>query len=151
SPSRRATIMSMSAPDSRARLNRHLRRVILILGPCVALGAWLKTAPSDRMAAPPDAHYLPALIYDEFDLTAMAQRGLNAEFGRKAGRFERPDRVRYSYFSHYLARPHELEPRYFLEYPHTMLLMFRAGFWIQPGWRDVPIPYMLLDCDYQNI
>jgi hypothetical protein len=143
--------MAVSDSDSRTIRYRFIRRVILILTPCLALGAWLAIAPSDRMAQPADAHYLPSLIYDEYDLTAMAQRGLNAEFGRKAGLLERPERVAYRHFSRYLASPHELEPRYFLEYPHTMLLMFRAGFWIQPKWREVPIPATLLDCDYQNI
>ena len=37
------------------------------------------------MHAPWSPNYVISLVYDEFDLTAMALRGLNAERGRQAG------------------------------------------------------------------
>ncbi len=103
------------------------------------------------MAPPSDEHFLPALIYDEFDLSAMALRGWNAEHGRRAGAPQNPDNVNSAYFSRYLSWNLPLRDRYFLEYPHAALLFFRAGFWIQPGWRDARIPNGVLDCDYHNI
>lgn len=128
-----------------------LRRIALVVVPCAALCVWLAIARGERMAPPPDRFFLPALVYDEFDFTAMAQRGLNAELGRQAGAPTRPGLVDYDDFSSYLTWEHERQPRYFLEYPHAMLILFRAGYWIQPGWRTVPIPAILPDCDYQNI
>jgi hypothetical protein len=44
-----------------------------------------------------------------------------------------------------------LEPRYFLEYPHAALLIFRAGFWIQPDFDRDKIPAKVLDCDYHQL
>jgi len=91
------------------------------------------------------------LIYDEFDLTAMALRGLNAERGRQAGLAENPFDSDEEPFEQQLNTRTELNDRYFLEYPHAALLIFRAGYWLQPHWRDVAVPPAILDADYHNL
>lgn len=143
---------SAARPECRRRVTRaRLRSTLLVLVPCLALAAWFVVAPSDRMTPPPDDHFLPALVYDEFDLSAMALRGLNAELGRRAGATANPDMINRAYFHRYLSWDIEPEPRYFLEYPHAILVLFRAGYWIQTDWRDAQFPKALPDCDYHNI
>lgn len=149
----------MSRPNSPTARSEGRRRwvgiparwLLLALVPSLFFGVWLLVAPTDRMAPRADDHYLPALVYDEFDLSAMALRGLNAELGRHAGAPRNPEMVNSAYFPRYLAWPNELRPRYFLEYPHSTLLLFRAGYWIQPDWREAVIPSAVLDCDYHNV
>src|SRR5258706_12804576 len=135
---------------ARAAWLRRIRRVALVLGPCLAFGVWLAVARGDRMAPHSSRINLPSVVCEEFGLSAMALRGSNANLGRQAGAAENP-KGHGADFSNYLSRKHELAPRYFLEYPHAALLLFRAGYWIQPGWRDVPLPSGLPDCDYHNI
>ena len=76
---------AMPPSEPRSPGLRGLRGIALVVVPCLMLATWLWLAPSDRMVAPPNRYYLPALVYDEFDLSAMALRGLNAELGRQAG------------------------------------------------------------------
>ena len=44
-----------------------------------------------------------------------------------------------------------LRARYFVEYPHAALLLFRAGYLVQPGMRDLDVPAAFADADYHDI
>jgi len=129
----------------------YLRPAALLFVPLLALAAWMCVAPTYRLCQEEDGYNLPFLIYDKYDLTAMAMRGLNAELGRQPGAEFNPPGEDPRDFEKRLHAPHTQKERYFLEYPHAMLLLFRAGFWIQPGWREAPIPEYLPDSDYHNL
>jgi hypothetical protein len=139
------------APQDQPPRYRALRIALLIAGPVLALLAWHAVQPDDRLVPEAGRYYLTALIYDEYDLAAMAQRGLNAEIGRQPGATSNAPWLRSSAFSLLVEAPRPLRPRYFLEYPHAALLIFRAGYWIQPHWRDVEMPPGLPDARYHNI
>lgn len=128
-----------------------LRWLILLLLPVGMCAGWLAVRQPDRQAPRKWPLSLESLCYDEYDLTAMALRGLNAELGRQPGADSPPRMVPYETFSKVIEAPRPLRERYFLEYPHAALLLFRAGYWIQPGWRDAPIPPGLPDAAYHNI
>src|SRR5260370_26585699 len=86
----------------------------------------------------------------------MALRGLNADRGRLAGRLDPPGEKEgiEGWYEPFPIDPDEeppLEPRYFVEYPHAALLLFRAGYWIQPSARDLKVPPSILDCDYHRL
>jgi len=130
---------------------RWLRIALLALVPPLALAGWQALREPDRMAPPSSKFYLPSLLYDEFDYSAMALRGLNAELGRNAGWPTLPRGTSYEAFSASIEHPRPVKERYFLEYPHTALLLFRAGYWVQPGWRDLAMPPGLPDCGYHNL
>jgi hypothetical protein len=103
----------------------------------LAVILWLQ--PPDHLGFHPDkAPWLGRLVYDDFDVTAYAMRGLNAHAGRTPGLDEEP--------SFYLAAalddpgwsPRE---RYYLEYPVPALLLFRLGWDWQPDPRAPPALY----------
>ncbi len=141
--------------DSRSRLR--LPRIALLIGvPILAFGCWLGIQPDDRLEAFDSRYQWHSLIYDPYDLAAMVQRGMNAELHRKAGAPGIPKYVPEVYYSRSIEANRPLKPRYFLEYPHALLLLFRAGYWIQPGWSNYKtqpelIPPGLPDCCYHNI
>src|SRR5579871_1242725 len=112
--------------------HRWLRIALLVGVPILALACWIAAQPDDRMMGPGTLLDAPSLIYDPFDLSAMAQRGLNAELGRSAGAPGMPKYVLDEFFSRSIEVQRPLKPRYFLEYPHALLLLFRVGYWIQP-------------------
>src|SRR5262245_22531992 len=130
---------------------RWLRLVILFLVPVLFYITWCAVRNSDRMHAPWSPNYVISLVYDEFDLTAMALRGLNAERGRQAGLPENPADTDDEPFNQQLHSRTELNKRYFLEYPHAALLIFRAGYWFQPEARTVPLAPAIADADYHNL
>jgi hypothetical protein len=103
------------------------------------------------MHAPWSPCYVISLVYDEFDFAAMALRGLNAERGRQAGLLENPYDPLDEPFNQQLHSRTKLNDRYFLEYPHSALLIFRAGYWIQPEAKSVPILPAIADADYHNL
>ncbi|HLW65060.1 MAG TPA: glycosyltransferase family 87 protein [Gemmataceae bacterium] len=103
------------------------------------------------MHAPWSPSYIISLVYDEFDLTAMALRGLNAERGRQAGLPENPTDPEDEPFDQQLHSRTELNDRYFLEYPHAALLIFRAGFRFQPEARAAIVLPAIADADYHNL
>ena len=113
--------------------------------------AWRQVRNTDRMHAPWSPSYIISLIYDEFDLTAMALRGLNAEHGRQAGLPENPICSEDEPFDQQLHSRTELNDRYFLEYPHLALLIFRAGYWIQPEVENIPVLTAIADADYHDL
>lgn len=118
---------------------------------CIMIGGWWVIRQSDRLAGRETPYGLGALLYDEFDFSAMALRGLNAELGRLPGATNPPRMVPHSAFSSSIEAPRPLKDRFFLEYPHAALLIFRAGYWIQPDWKEAPIPPGLPDAAYHNL
>lgn len=128
-----------------------LRLLALILIPLAAVGTWLWIQPENRMRSPDSSFFLYGMAYDEFDHSAMLLRGLNAERGRQPGAPENPFSYHYSNYVKRLETEQPLKDRYFLEYPHAALLIFRAGYWIQPDARDMPVPSAVLDGDYHNL
>jgi hypothetical protein len=118
--------------------------------PPVYLLLVLAAQPGDHLGPPPEGSWAPEGLYDDFDFTAMAQRGLNASLGRLAGREDCPDiTIPADEFDAWLdAGPRPRLPRYFLEYPHAALLLFRVPF-LFFGEDDVPAA--VLDGNYGNI
>jgi hypothetical protein len=113
-----------------------------------ALILWLQ--PVDRLGPSERNDWLGQLLYDDWDESAMALRGLNAYLGRTAGDPEQPNELDLLDFNARLGdanRP--LRSRYFLEYPHASLLLFQLGFVWQSG-VEAP-PSAVLDGSYRNL
>ena len=88
-------------------------------------------------------------VYDECDLTAFALRGLNADLGRRPGRLDEPNDPDWTLPPVTLPRRlKEPQPpfaeRYYLEYPTPALLLFWAGYAVQPAYPD-EVPSVLAD------
>lgn len=136
-------------------IRRSLRIAAFVIVPLAALAAWLWMQPGDQFAVPFEEpgyrSYLSSLVYDEFDLAAMSLRGLNAVRGRQAGLLDQPFDYKDECFQEKLLTSPPLNDRYFLEYPHAALLLFRAGWWFQPELQQMPISGGVLDCDYHNL
>src|SRR5579884_1247683 len=134
------------------------------LSPGRSLGSWLATwgpflvpvlyfavllaiRPADRLIPMEQAGPVGRLLYDDYDVTCYALRGLNATVDRRPfGRLEEPPyepppkpgqpdplSVRLDE-----QPPTELTPRYFLEYPPPALWLFRLGYLLQPPVGEVP-------------
>ena len=73
---------------------------------------------------------------------------VNSRFGQVAGLMDYPD-AHEEEFAAALEEDRPLEPRCFLEYPHTALLIFRVGFWLQPNMP--PVPAVVADTCHVNI
>lgn len=116
--------------------------------PPVYLALLLDLVPEDHFGPPDAAPRVGQILYDDVDVAVMAQRGLNAHLGRSAGRLEGTPQVEDADFDKALDEGRPLEPRYFLEYPHTALLLFRLGFVLQPTLP--PVPVALLDASHGN-
>src|SRR5262249_5624145 len=140
----------------RSRFSRLLPFLLAVAIPPAALVVWLAVEDPNSLVAPKSWSNARALIYDEFDLTAMALRGLNADRGRLAGRMTPPGegQTGKKWREPFPTDPADeplLQQKYFLEYPHAALLIFRAGYWIQPAPRDLEVPASILDCDYHKL
>jgi hypothetical protein len=136
--------------SSRSR-SRWLWLALSFLIPILFYVTWRQVRYCDRMHAPWSPSYIISLVYDEFDLTAMALRGLNAERGRQAGLKDNPCYFEDDPFDQQLHSRTELNDRYFLEYPHAALLIFRAGYWFQPEAKTVSVPPAIADADYHDL
>ncbi|HBI42415.1 MAG TPA: hypothetical protein DDY78_06080 [Planctomycetales bacterium] len=106
--------------------------------------------PCDHMGPPDAAPWLHSSLYDDYDATALALRGLNAARGRMAGAANPPTPRNPDDFNRTLDDPYQtLKPRYHLEYPPSTLLLFRLG-WV--GQADLDsFPPAILDGDYNAI
>ena len=67
------------------------------------------------------------LLYDDYDVTAMALRGLNTAVGRNPARREMPECLGEE-FRPDSSDPRALSPSFFAEYPHAALWLFRLAF-----------------------
>lgn len=109
---------------------RRLRRALPYLVSLAYVVVLFVVQPADRLDAPDDARWLDQAVYDDQDLAAMAQRGLNAHLGRQAGRLDPPADV--ADFGAALDNPAPLVDRYFLEYPHAAVWLFRLPYDLVP-------------------
>lgn len=100
--------------------------------------------PADRLGDPPAR--VGRLVYDDYDLTALVLRGLNAAHGRTPGH-PHPEYLNGTAFRAALEQKTELEEAYFLEYPPTALLVFRLA-WLG---RPVDVPPAILDGWHNNL
>jgi hypothetical protein len=124
--------------DQRARV---LRWWPFLLPP-LYLGLIFYLQPIDHLGDPETSVRLGRLVYDDYDMTAFAQRGLNAVAGRTPGG-KPPAWITNEEFRDALSRPFPLQEQYFLEYPPAALPLFALGWWLQPG--EIPVPAAVLD------
>jgi hypothetical protein len=134
-------------------LPRDLRRwanYLIFLLPPLALAGWIYLQPEDRLFLPRQSGTSArGLLYHVDDMTAVATRSLNAELGRKAGRLDGPRPLTAEEFNAQLDADPPLADRYFLEYPHITLLVFRLP-WMLQG--ELPaVPPAVADGDYETI
>jgi len=106
--------------------------VILALQPPDRLGHWETSRDLDRR------------VYDDYDVTAYALRGINAALGRAPGRIDEPSRGRWDPQT-------DLDSRYFLEYPHAALGLFQLGYLFPPSVRDLSPPQWVLNANHLSI
>ncbi len=129
-------------------------RWLPFLVPPLYLAAILALQPADRLGDSPRTPWLERWVYDDYDEAAYALRGLNASLGRPAGRLNDPPRLDDDTFARALREPPNpeiLRTRYFLEYPHAALLIFRLGYWLPPDVREPLPPAGLLDACHLNL
>jgi hypothetical protein len=125
-----------------------MTRVVPFVVPLVYLGAILWLQPADRLGDPESAPWLGRALYDDYDATAFALRGLNASLGRSAGRLDEPARKGPEAFAEALQEkspPGAGDTPYYLEYPHAALLLFRLPYWFPPSVRDLDTLPGILD------
>jgi hypothetical protein len=108
---------------------RNMLRGVPFLIPVLYAAVILWLQPADRMGPPEKAPILGQLLYDDYDVTAFALRGLNAHLGRIGGLADNPEHLAPADFNDVLDDPTlTLKPGYYLEYPHPCLLLFRLGY-----------------------
>jgi hypothetical protein len=100
---------------------------------------------------PPARH---RLLYDDYDATAYALRGLNAWFGRPAGRLQEPTPYYPQDFAVLLQTTstiaHERTP-FFLEYPPVTLWLFEIPFFLPPVLNPSSVSQALADGWHTNV
>jgi hypothetical protein len=119
--------------------------------PVVYLATVLALQPADHLGPPTlkgpggTEIRLERLLYDDFDMAAIALRGLNASLGRTPGRTgadgkpSEPAQIWYFDFNDRLDEPpRPLSDRFFLEYPPTLLPLFELPWLRGPGVAAVP-------------
>lgn len=127
--------------------------------PVVYLGLVIWFQPADHLGPPDSTPLLGRLLYDDYDMTAMALRGLNARQGRLAGRLDDPMKEysqdpsgnRWDKFDKAIDNPPPVHDRYFLEYPQPALWLFRLGYELQPGTPDGELSPAILDAGHNTI
>jgi hypothetical protein len=126
---------------------RALRGLPFLLPPlALAFVVWLQ--PADHMGPFPDrAPWLGRVAYDDWDMSAMVLRGLNASLGRKAGLAEEPHPSDDEFAAALRDPERPLADRYFLEYPQAATYLFRLPFL----WRPLHPPAAVCDSHYGNI
>jgi hypothetical protein len=112
----------------------------------LALVVWLQ--PVDHLGVYPDrAPWVGKLVYDDWDLSAIALRGLNASLGRKAGLAEAPFPSDSEFSAGLNDADLPLNDRYYLEYPQAATWLFRLPYLVWP----MKAPAVLCDAHYVNI
>lgn len=120
------------------------------LVPVLCAGAILWLQPAEHMGPPEVAPTLGRLVYDDWDTTAFALRGLNAHLGRTSGLADEPDELHTTTFATELLDSHQvLKAGYYLEYPHPCLLLFRLGYVWQSDFQEPPP--VVCDSSYRNL
>jgi hypothetical protein len=120
-----------------------------VVPPCYLLLVFA-LQPRDHMGPPDAAPWLYSSLYDDYDATAMALRGLNVARDRIPGSADPPCQPPPDGLNRELDDPHQaLKPRYHLEYPTAALLLFRLG-WVGQSNLD-SYPPAVLDGDYVQL
>ncbi len=123
-----------------------LRWAVFVVPPCGLLLVFC-LQPRDHMGPPDAAPWLYRSLYDDYDTTSWAFRGLNVARGRMPGAHDPPRPLSDEEFTAALHAPDQvLKPRFHLEYPPGTLLFFRLG-WIGQSGLD-SYPPAILDGDY---
>jgi hypothetical protein len=121
-------------------------RWLLLVVPFAYLAAILWLQPADHLGfCSGKAPWLGRLVYDDFDVTAYAVRGLNAHAGHVPGLDDEPaaDLVAALDDPNWPSHDH-----YYLEYPSATLLLFRLGWDWQP---DPHAPPAIYDAWYHQV
>jgi hypothetical protein len=121
----------------------------MVLVPAACLAAAVVLRPTGRLGPPDSMPWMNQLVYDDNDVAAYALRGLNATLGRHAGRDDVPERVEADQYAAALSEDRRLAPRYYLEYPHAALLLFRIPYLFGPDLP--PAPAALLDGAHEDL
>jgi hypothetical protein len=116
--------------------------------PTVYLALVFQLQPEDHLGPRPDCEWAHQRFFDDYDMTAIALRGLNSALGRTAGRTDVPPDVKQYEYDLAILEDRPLRPHYYLEYPHATLLLFRLGLVGKPLPRA---PAALLDGGYGNV
>jgi hypothetical protein len=127
---------------------------IPFLFPILYLALILGLQPAGDLMDSRVAPELGRLVYDDYDMTAYALRGLNASLGRTAGRTDDPPYLGREQFNALLSEETSQTPlrdSYFLEYPHAALLIFRLGYWLAPLPEGVHPPAAVLDGSHRDL
>ncbi len=111
---------------------KNTRTWLPFLVPIIYLAFLFALQPASRLGGPESWPALGRLVYDDYDVTAFALRGLNIEMGRAPGRRDDPCGHRQP-FSNIRASTASIgdEP-FYLEYPPAATLLFRIPFWLTP-------------------
>jgi hypothetical protein len=133
--------------DFRLRPRRLVRWLPFLLPPlALVLVVWLQ--PEDHMGACPDrAPWVGKLVYDDWDWSAVALRGLNASLGRNAGLADPPLPSEGEFCAGLDDSDLPLNDRYYLEYPQAATWLFRLPYLVRP----MNAPAALCDAHYGNI
>jgi hypothetical protein len=130
------------------RAFRHIVRWAPLVAPFVYVAAVFAVQPADHMGPPDWAPQLDNHLYDDVDVTVMAQRGLSAQLGQVAGLLDYRE-AREEEFAAALDEDRPLERVFFLEYPYPAVFIFRLGFLLQPKMPHVPA--VVVDTCHVNI
>lgn len=120
---------SPDRPPLHARRRAHFLSWAPFAAPVLYLGLIFWLQPPDELGDPKVAPWLGRLLYDDYDWTAVALRGLNARAGRSPGRIDDPcdDPLSKEPLYESLKQERPLRSQYFLEYPHTAVWLFELG------------------------
>jgi hypothetical protein len=126
-----------------------------LLVPVLYLAAIYLRQPDDRLRGPegqpPTRH---RLIYDDYDATAYALRGLNAWLGRPPGRFQEPTPYTPLDFAVLVQTAPSIGRErmpFFLEYPTVTLWLFEIPFALPPAVSPGSVSQALADGWHTNV
>ena len=143
-----STTVAAKPTGPRTRWGAVLLRWAPFVVPLLYLGAVFRLQADDHLGPRLGCEWAQQRYFDDYDVTAVALRGLNATLGRSAGRAEVPEDIGETKYARALKEDRPLQPHYYLEYPHTALLLFRLGWLGQPL---PPAPAALLDGSYGDV
>lgn len=123
-------------PTARPPLRRAYLLAFAVPALCCATAIALR--PAGRLGPPADMEWLDQLLYDDNDFAAFALRAFNSRLGREAGGKDDPKILSDDEYTESLRQDQPLQPRYYLEYPHAALLLFRVPFVFEPELPTVP-------------
>jgi hypothetical protein len=139
--------MGLRLPRNAAGLKRH---GILFLVPLLYLVVVLLAQPENHLGNSDVAPWLGRVLYDDFDMTAIALRGYNARLGRTPGA-PHPEMLGSAEFRQALNADSPLQPTYFLEYPSGAAAFFTLTAVVPGSGPAQSLPGAILDGWHNNI